>query len=71
MLSPYFIFVFGAEILFLARSATFSETPELMQKLDLRNGVSSNKIIKIEKRPVVHAVKLVGMCLLRTELWEA
>ena len=32
VLSPYFFFVYGAEILFLARSATFSKTPELMQK---------------------------------------
>ena len=32
MLSHYFIFIFGAEILFLAHSATFSREPELMHK---------------------------------------
>ena len=32
VLSPYLIFVFGAEILFLVNSTTFSRTPELIQK---------------------------------------
>ena len=35
VLSPYFIFVFGAEILLLACSGTFLRKPELMQKLYL------------------------------------
>ena len=46
VLSTYFIFVFGAEILFLARSAIFSRTPELMQKTLLNESCVIEKIEK-------------------------
>ena len=55
VLLPYFIFVFGAEILFLARSVTFSRTRELMQKTLLKKSCA---IERIEKPPVVQEVNL-------------
>ena len=45
VLSPYFIFIFVLEILFLARSTAFLEKPEFMQK----NLLKELSIIKLKK----------------------
>ena len=46
MFSPYFILVFGVQILFLALNATFWKKPELMRKNYLRDHASLNRLKK-------------------------